>query len=204
MNKIWILTLLVAPSHINAQLKSFELSNPHAIELTGRNLELLKSCDWNIKRIDTKTRENVIDNKGFGSLEYFGNGTFQYRGSKGTWELIDSKFLNHKLDNYKAEGRLNFGGIYSATELTDSTLVLTKLLTSTNDMSRTIYLKKYDRVPQVAFEPYYYKGPMDERAIDSLGSMSVEDLFISNFNFRNDSVFIQTPDSLYRIKRKKK
>ena len=187
---------------LHSQPKSFELSNPNAIELTGNNLEHLLSTYWRIQKIDTKMREQLIDTKVYGSIEYSNDGTFKYSGSNGNWQLLESKFIKHQLEDNEDERRFNFGGIYCATELTDSTLVLTKIFTSTNDMSRTIYLRKYDKNKAAQPVPFVYTQPMNEKTIDSLSSLSMEELFISGFNFRNDTILIQTPDSLYRIKRR--
>jgi hypothetical protein len=99
---------------------------------------------------------------------------------------------------------MNFGGTYAVTFLTDSSLVLTKILTSSRDMKRVIHLTlkpyKFD-LSQFKWHHFYDDKPTLSQ-IDSISRLSSESLFEYNFKFTKDSVFFPTSDSLYRIKRK--
>lgn len=207
MRKLCLMIFILSgTSNLFSQVKSFELDNPKAILLNQQNLKLLTSEKWRIIRVDTENRGNVTETKAYGSLQYQPNRTFKYRSGEGTWQLIDNKYIKHKLNNQKDEDRFNFGGIYALTSLTDSTIILVKVLTSSNDMSRTIYLEseeKWNSRP-INNNPYVFRVEVGQQLLDSISTLSIERLFIEGFNVKNDTILFQTLDSLYQIKMKPK
>jgi len=82
---------------------------------------------------------------------------------------------------------------------------MTKLLTSSNDMKRTLYLKSSTILTQSeqpnSGGPYIYNGTLDQMIIDSLSNMDSDELFNAGFTvLQNNMIHIFTPDSLYVIK----
>lgn len=186
----------------NGQPKYFEFSNPTAIKLTKDTIEIILTHKWYVVSVVMENRGNMNVTKGRHSFEMRGDQTFKYSYAEGTWEIREGKYIDYCLGKKEDEGRLNFGGLYAVTSLTDSTLTLTKLLTSSHDMKRMINLKdsKSYRGTEYASIPYY-TGKVDQEFLDSISRFGAVELFETGFNFTRDSIFIQTKDSLFRIKR---
>jgi hypothetical protein len=146
-----IFFFLLASLFSVAQTKNFELANPDALELSQQQLEYLTTSSWKVESVNTQIRDEVVNNKGWAFLEFGAENKFKYGGKSGYWELVEGKYIRYQLNNPEDEARFNFGGIYSVTNLTDSTLILSKVLTSTNDMKRTMHLYHfkyfYDKQP---------------------------------------------------------
>lgn len=189
----------------NAQTKNFELDNPNSLPIDTESMEALTSGYWRVYKDETESRGTVTSTSKNISMCYYPDGTFFYNGSTGTWKVLEDRYIEHKLDNKQAESRLNFGGIFSLTELDNSTLVLTKLMTSSHDMKRTLYLKSSSiltkREQPNSIGPYLFDGTLDKLTIDSLSNMDSDALFNAGFNIlRNDMIHIMAPDSIYVIK----
>ena len=102
------------------------------------------------------------------------------------------------MNNKSEERKLKFGGIYGVTSLTDSTLTLTKLLTSNEDMSRRITFKKLDFAEKKHLS--LYGEPITTESLEYLSLFDRAELFHSGFKVENDSITIQTADSVFQIK----
>jgi hypothetical protein len=190
---------------IPAQVKSFEYNNPEAIQLNDEKIDLLTSQLWRVYKTIFEYRGHIIETSANESFSYNSDFSFSYYDSQGVWTLIDQKYIRHQLNMKGDEGRLNFGGIYSVTTLTDSTLILTKLLTSSHDMKRTMYLKPESHFPpreEYGLNPFYYWKDIQKNTLDSIGNLSDKKLFSSNLDYIGDTLFIPTIDSLYIIIKK--
>lgn len=135
---------------------------------------------------------------------YYPDGTFFYNGSTGTWEILKDKYIVHELDK-EAKDDLNFGGIFSVIELSNSSLTLTKLLTSSHDMRRTLFLKSSSVLTRNGQPnsggPYRYEGYPDDATLDSISNMDSDALFDAGFTIlQNNMIHIMTPDTLYVIR----
>ena len=205
----WILLLI--PFGISAQLKSFEFSNPLAIPLTDSAIQLLTSQTWVVNHIDTDNRGILTETQVKKELKYHTDGSFTYRFS-GKWEIAEDRYIKHLFENDEGK-EVNFGGIYAVVELSPSTLTLSKILTSSHDMKRTMYFQaKSDDLPVVSssfrMKPIFtassnlYKGKTDPVSLDSISRLSTEHLFTNDYLFENGIIYLAAPDSLYRIKRK--
>ncbi|HEX5169890.1 MAG TPA: hypothetical protein VFW11_12015 [Cyclobacteriaceae bacterium] len=197
-------TFFLVPLFAGGQVRSFEFSNPFAIELTTENLEMIMAREWRVVQVDTENRGNITETKGRSSLKINGDKTFNYSGKKGNWEILEGKYINYRLDSKDDETVLNFGGIYAVTNVTDTTLTLTKLLTSTHDMKRIIYLEDsksyYAHLPN--YQTLIYTGKLDQNSLDSISHLHTIELFETGFPVHGDTIFIHTQDSLYRVLRK--
>jgi len=204
--------IFLLPIMSQAQVKSFELTNPNAIQLTDTCLKLLTSHSWRGIQINLDVRGTLTETAGRGVLKYSKDGTFTYRRS-GTWKLIEGRYIKHEFEE-EIEKEINFGGIYAVTELTDSILTLTKLLTSSHDMHRTMYFNSISKNPTAkrfvskysfGIKPIfsasikYYEGKTDPASLDSISQLSKETLFSNNFIIIHDTIFVHTQDSLYQL-----
>lgn len=187
----------------NAQIKNFELNNPNSIPLEDKHLEILTSGYWRVFQSDVKSRESTRSNPKNISMCYYPDGTFFYNGSTGTWKILKDRYIAHQLDKEAIEV-LNFGGIYSVTKLNDSTLTLTKLLTSSRDMKRVLHLKSSTILTKTkqpnSGSPFIYEGILSESTIDSLSIMNSDELFNAGFSILpNNKIHIVASDTLYMI-----
>ena len=194
-----------------AQTKNFELNNPNAIPLNNESLEILTSGYWRVYKDVMESRESTISTPKNISMCYYPDGTFFYNGSVGTWEILENTYIEHKLDK-EVKDYLNFRGIFSVTALNNfngapTTLTLTKLLTSSHDMKRTLYLKSSTILTKTeqpnSGSPFIYKGSLNESTIDSLSSMDSDELFNAGFTILpNNKIHIIASDTLYVIRLK--
>jgi hypothetical protein len=192
------------------QKGTFELANDDAIKLTSKRKQLLAQT-WRVEKLETYNRgETIVTLRGY-FLTYHPDGTFNYRSASGNWSIINHRYIKHQL-NREDEVRTNFGGIFSITSITDSTIVLTKVLTSTSDMKRIIFLKQaslanHNSPGNYQFSKSYFQNAfynykeISKPLLDSTSRMSSEGLFELGFHFTIDSVTFQTIDSVYKIKR---
>jgi len=184
---------------------SFELNNPDAIQLNEKSMELLTSPVWRIYRTVFEYRGHISSTSSDGSFKYNRDNSFSIYDRQGVWTLVDEKYIRHKLNREDDEDRLNFGGIYAVTTLTDSSLTITKLLTTSHDMKRTLYLKPDSFFPpkrEYGANTLYYRKNIDKSTLDSIRGLSLEQLFSSNLDYVGDTLFIPTIDSLYIVIRK--
>ncbi len=193
----------------NAQTKSFELSNPHAMLLDSGALGILTSGYWRVYQDEVESRGQKMSTPKNTSMCYYPDGTFFYNGSAGTWKILDDRYITHQFDEKGAQERLNFGGVFSVTGLNDSTLTLTKLLTSSHDTKRTLHLKPSNTLTETeqpnSGGPYFYNGQLSQSTVDSLSRMDADELFDAGFTvLPNNTVHIIAPDSLYVIRLKAK
>ena len=188
-----------------AQPTNFQLNNPHSIMLDSSGLEILTAGYWRIFKDDLEMRGTTRSTSKNISMCYYPDGKLFYNGSTGTWKVLEDKYIKHKLDSKEAEDRLNFGGIFSVTALDSSTLTLTKLLTSSQDMKRTFHLKT-STILTVREQPnqassYRYAGTLSEFTMDSISRMNPDELFNAGFTLLDSNmIHIATQDTLYVIK----
>ena len=107
---------------------------------------------------------------------------------------------------------VNFGGIYAVAEISSSKLTLSKILTSSHDMKRTMYFEparndlatvpsSFRMKPIFAASTNLYTGKTDPTSLDSISKLSMEHLFTNDYLIKKDTIYLVAPDSLYRIKR---
>jgi hypothetical protein len=198
------LLILLMPSLVNSQAP-FELENRKALKLTDNRLKMLLNKEWRVEKVEDDVRGDVREAtfSHIGGIKYNPDGTYNHGAWKsgGTWEIVEGKYIRHQIER-KQEIRNNFGGTYAVTLLKDSTLILTKLLTSSRDMKRVIYftLKPREAIKSPFYRPNLYNKMLTLNQIDSISRLTKEQLFESNFKFIKDTVFIPTKDSLYKIK----
>jgi hypothetical protein len=209
---IAIAILSCAMNPASAQRKYFEYNNPEAKRITEKMIDKLVAHEWHVTEIKVKVRLDTFTYDG-GSVKYNIDGSFQDRNqTDGIWKVEYKRYINHDSKSRHPGVRV-FSGIYSILELTDTVLVLQELQTSSREMSRTIWFSKNPshrrgqafRTGQVMPIVPLFSGrttKLTEFQVDSVSGLSDEALFTDGFGFTRDSVIIQTPDSVYRIKRK--
>ena len=199
-----LVILLLSLHTVTAQSKRFEFDNPNSIVLDNERIQQLTSEYWRIYQDDVENRGTTRSTKKNISFCYYPNGTFFYNGASGKWRILENRYIEHTLDAEDLN-RLNFGGIFSVLRLTESNLVLTKLLTSSHDMKRTILLKSSTTLTKTeqpnSIGPFYFNGAINQQILDSLHMMNTDELFDAGFNILpNNTVHLLTPDSLYVIR----
>lgn len=192
--------LLATP--LAAQDKLFELNNPEGITLRETELALLTAHDWRLFAETLINRKNATSGKTYATIRYNADKTFKYRSSSGTWFVQKGKYVVHKFPTEKDVSKTNFGGTFVVTQLNDTLLVLSKLLTSTHDMKRILEFRK--TLPP-SNPPTFgmLRFPLTPKDLDSISHLSKAALFILNASWRGDTLVINTPDSVYRYKIKK-
>lgn len=183
----------------NAQSKYFEFNTDPSVEINQETLDQLSHGYWRVYQDDLESRGQTISTQKNVSVCYYSDGQFFYNGNYGTWKVLEGRFIEHQLRG----NNVNFGGIFSITKLDSNTMILTKVLTSSQDMKRTLYLKP-STILTLNTQP---KGPVyksDEKltktVLDSIRMMSPDELFNAGLTIHNDSmVNIMTADTLYHI-----
>ncbi|AHM63397.1 hypothetical protein D770_25770 [Flammeovirgaceae bacterium 311] len=203
---IVLLFLLVSTCSV-AQTKNFELLNPDAIDLSQEQLKYLTTHSWKVDRINTRIRDETVNTKGWAFLEFGEGNKFKYGGKSGEWELVENRYIRYQLKNQEDEANFNFGGIYAVIALSDTTLTLAKILTSTHDMKRTIHLYSSDYFygQQTAKMENLYRGEINQEILDSISYLSEETLLKTGDYFGarliGDTIHLYTPDAVYKIKK---
>lgn len=177
------------------------------MELSKEQMAYLLANSWKVSRVDTHLRDEVVNTTGWALLEYGDNNTFSYGGKSGDWKLIENKYFEYRFYRPEDEARLNFGGIYAVVNLTDTTLTLAKVLSSTQDMKRIIYLYQSDYYNSKLLTNLenHYRGNLSKKVLDSISHLSEELLlkagFYSGLYLVGDTILINTQDAVYKIKR---
>ncbi len=148
---VYILSVLLFLSFpIYSQVEYFEYNNPNALTIGENELNLLISKKWLVDDSKMIIREDTANTKLYSTLKYNQNGTFTYFNSpyslSGKWEIIKEKYIKHSPEDIDKQSKANFGGIYSVLEISDSTLLITKVLTSLNDMGIVFHFQGIDTV----------------------------------------------------------
>ncbi|WP_053404467.1 hypothetical protein [Persicobacter sp. CCB-QB2] len=136
------------------------------------------------------------------SLCYYPDGRLFFNGVYGSW-VLDDEVVKHQL-NREDEVAMNFGGDFIIENLTDSSLVITKLMDSKGEMKRRMYFKASKTLtpnPQPhSGAPYHFLGELNQQLLDSLHAMSKAALFDAGFTIlRNDMIHILKEDTLHII-----
>lgn len=190
-----------------AQQSYFGPKHEASIPLDEKVLQKLTSGYWRVFIDEMSVKGHVKSSPRNVSVCYYPDGTLLYNGNKGTWSIIDDTFIDHTLDE-AAKSRLNFGGSFSITALTDTSLALTKVLTTSHDMQRTLHLKPSTMLtereqPSSGF-PYFFSGILKEAMIDSLHHMDNNTLFNMGISVREQGDYrlinIIASDTLYMIR----
>lgn len=131
-----------------SQRKYYEFNNPEALKLNKRRLELLTSTAWELQQLDVYIRGDKSTYHPFlKKLVYKTDGTYSCRELTGTWKVRYNRYLVHTAAGEQAGPADPVLGIYSVTQLNDSSLILTKLQSSTGDMTRSLTFNKMENTP---------------------------------------------------------
>jgi hypothetical protein len=213
---LWFLTvfllLLVATTSFS-QRSYFEYNNPDAVKINKKVLDQLTTIEWQLKEINWLIRKDTFNYESGGTLKLKDTGKYLLGFNEaGTWELKYHRYLVIN-DTINHPNPHKFSGTFGITSLNDSTLVLTQLHTSSRDMSRTLTFvkagtfwdtEKYPRYDRYG-NTYPVKPARRQRIllaptlIDSLTFLSEEVLVQLGHSEVNDTLYINGPDSLYKV-----
>jgi len=113
----------------------FQEADKEAMMISSDVLDLLCNNNWAAYKFESFNRGLYFRTLGSFVIDFDDDGTFYQRGTKGTWELVNSKLIKV---NYE-QGH-TVGGYYVITEADEDHIILSKQLTSTNDMRFNYYL----------------------------------------------------------------
>jgi hypothetical protein len=126
---------------------NLNVKDPKAIELTDEIVKLLCAKGWDFIKLIENIRgtETEYKNQNSASKPTFDcNGEFwdDFRG-RGKWKKINNQYLQVTItieSNNYLKSKLK--GAWAIYEISDSTLVLTKVLTSSGDWKKQYYFKR--------------------------------------------------------------
>ena len=136
---LYFIVFSISVNICTGQKKYFEYQNSEAIRLSKTELKLLTSKDWYPDVIEDKIRNDTILTTHFNKIKYNFDGSYLLGKCSGQWSIKYNKYIEHLSDSNRNCKTYEFGGIYSILVLNDSALVITKLMTSSQDMKRTIF-----------------------------------------------------------------
>ena len=217
---VLIVVLAINPS--SGQSSYFEFHNPDAIELDDKKTNLLTSKRWVGGKVLFINRGDTTRTICYScSLHYSNDGSYIFQNT-GKWKIIENKVIEHIPDESHRDSKL-FGGMYSVKQLSDSILVITKVLTSSFDMSRIYYFvseEKRQREEEIARKVYeearkkaqreeflseaFWWDHLSPNEVDSISHMGFWDVITNNFEIRNDTIIVKTKDGIFEISWKKK
>ena len=183
-------------SHISlSQKKYYEFNNPEALKINQKRLALLTSGQWEGKDLLVLIRGEESAYKNTKQVIYRPNGTYSANNVKGKWEIKYNRYLVHTVDNvseYEIGNTRNpLAGIYSITALNDSSLTLTKIQSSAQDMIWVMSFMKPTKQQADASNVLGHLNPFSGRTlstqtIDSISYLSKDELFTHNISVQND------------------
>lgn len=221
MKPIILLIIILSSVNLKGQVEYFEYSNSDVIEIDQHVLNLLTGTKWygNLT-MDFIRGDTIISNIG-PNIYYKKDWTYNSFGC-GTWNIVKDKFITHAKDvDTSIEFKVGLIGVYGIIDITDSTLHLAKIQTSSHDMQRHLFFEDADynrKVVQIdrTYEHPYIKTIYQHWShnegrysnyhktvslhIDTISNMTMEELFFHNFHMINDSIQISISDTLIRIK----
>jgi hypothetical protein len=93
---------------------------------------------WNCEKVIETRRGQVFELPTITSFTLSSDGKVHGYGASGQWNAVENKFLKFVIDKKKSSHKGRLVGAYSIYELSDSTLVLAQVLTSSGD-----WIKEY-------------------------------------------------------------
>ena len=211
---ISVIILLGCSINAFSQRSYYEYNNPDALRISRKTIELLSSAEWAVQDVSWLIKKDTFNYSALGAtLTFRKDGSFSgYCG--GTWKIKYNHYLVLDEQCGRKDNR-DLSGVYSITSLEDSLVTLTKVHTSSGDMSKTMTLVKYVSKQRVARSDLGGRSPEEierllrewrrrdqenfDALIDSLKFLSKEELAFLGYRESNDTLFFYTADSLYRI-----
>ena len=133
--------------------------DPKALPLTDAVVSKILKKDWYVHQIlDVKRRDTTQQN--WGSRHFYLNEDGSIKNSSSRWVNV----ANHHIE-IQTELPNFFSGAFAVYEANDSSLVLTKVLTSSGDWTRTIKFKSYEQTDQSTFAPHRSNEPNEGETI---------------------------------------
>ena len=215
--RIIFFALVLIHSNSLGQKKYYEYNNPDAMKVGKDVIARLTADEWSVSDVRWLIRKDTFDYSGRASLKLRNNGTYKSGSLEGTWQIKYNRYLV-LTDTNRIQSDEGISGTFGITSFKDSMMVLQKIHTSSRDMSKTITLVKYqgdhhatsaatgrtqEEIRKIYGEwrkPAQRRNLLAPALIDSLRFLSREELGLLGYRDFNDTLFIDTPDSLYRIR----
>jgi len=198
------------------QVEYFEFNNPNVTNISEETIDILTSSAWYGNFMLDYGRHDTVKTRIIGTrLIYFPDNTYTINNSdKERWTIEKNKYILHSVVDSMRLGVIpKFGGILGIIEINDSLLHLMKLQTSTHDMQRHIIFTNSSKISNISVTKeingkdrvsgaYFIEDPTPQQ-LESISNSSVEELFFNDVVPVDDSILIQTKDTIFMIKWKK-
>lgn len=172
----------------------FEYHNPKSKKLNSKSLKRLVGKTWYGKKWEHIRRKDTTQWMNNFVLILDSAGTYSSGRSNGTWTIASEHYLlfepiaSSHLQGFKEN---DLEGIFSITHLTDTTLTLEKLFTSSRDMKNRYFFGTkagHGRINPiiVSYNQTYLPESLTPHEIDSISMLSVEQIFVGNRQVSSD------------------
>jgi hypothetical protein len=170
--------MLVLSTHLlSAQITGMPgVIDPNALPLDVVEISALYNKEWNCQKMIETRRGAVRESSLFTSVTFFDDGKFSELLQTGQWKVIDSKFISILPAHTKAAPRRYITGAYSIYKISDSTLVLGQVLTSSGDWKKEYWFTIQERVrppyprPALFTDTVLHEG--ERRVYDAQGRLT--------------------------------
>jgi hypothetical protein len=194
-----------------AQRKYYEYNNPDAIKLDRKRIDMLTSTSWKLLEREITVRNHRSSYARNQTITYEKNGNYSVDGMPGKWKVEYDRYLVLTPDSTVADVGQALTGIYAVTSISDSTLTLVKLHSSSRDMTTKMSLIKHsskieidDRFTKVKIfseiEDPQYRIDMQRFTLEADLVRKVDSLALSYMRKRGDAAFdkIQSTEPYFR------
>jgi predicted NUDIX family NTP pyrophosphohydrolase len=203
-----LLFLMTTAIPSSAQRRYFEYNNPDAKKLNDKRRAILCGRMWYVDSVAVIIRGDTTYYYHHGlSIDYNEGGTYWLNRELGNWSIRYGRYLRH--EPVEAKAGVSFAGIFSVTSISDTSLVLTKLQTSSRDMQRVFFLSHKLRQRQsrsyargTVVPPVRIRKVLSSEELDSISYLSEEGLFTAGFPERDGKARVVTADSVYEVPRR--
>ena len=114
--------------------------------ITETILEKLCGKSWYGTNVIEYRREDKYEYMSRGKIEFKSNKEFVLYSDTGSWDIINDQTIIISIDNKSYNGNNNINGPFSIYELTDSVLVLGRVLISSGDFKKEYHFSKSGKV----------------------------------------------------------
>lgn len=146
-SRLFYFSLIICLTFWLCAQKYYEYDNPDAKRISSTDFNLLLSKTWvadSLVLISKDNRTSSIISRAGSRLTYESNGKYHYGSHAGEWQILKKRYIQHDLTTLNSPHQMTLGGIYIITELSDSTLILSKSVTSSHDTKRVMKFVSMD------------------------------------------------------------
>ncbi len=216
MGRLTVALIFICSQISLAQITGLPGIDPNAMPISAADISVLHNKKWNCEKIVETRRGEVMERELRTSITFLEDGKFiESFLHSGNWTTVENKFVNITgVQKGKLAARVLMRGSYSVYKITDSTLVLGQILTSSGDWKKEYWFSIKDQVRSYSHSYFQwlksdssvYDG--ERKVYDTKGNLiaienyKLETGKITSRNFSNFNRTIQQinqSDSTYKI-----